>query len=83
MGILIVGTSVAGIRTAQSLRMRGYTGAITMLGEEIHAPYDKPPISKEMLALGGGAHVSLLTAEQLVELDVDLRLGVRAESLDL
>lgn len=54
-----------------------------MLGEERHSPYDKPPISKEMLGHGAGTPVPLLTAEQLVELDVDLRLGVRAESLDL
>ncbi|QTI69915.1 NAD(P)/FAD-dependent oxidoreductase [Gordonia polyisoprenivorans] len=83
MGTLIVGASVAGVRTAQALRGRGYTDSITMLGEERHFPYDKPPISKEMLGDGAGTPVPLLTAEQLVELDVDLRLGVRAESLDL
>lgn len=83
MGTLIVGASVAGVRTAQALRDMGYTESITMLGEERHSPYDKPPISKDMLGTGTGAPVPLLSDEQLVELDVDLRLGVRAESLDL
>ena len=83
MGTLIVGASVAGVRTAQALRGRGYTDSITMLSEERHFPYDKPPISKEMLGPGGGVPVPLLSAEQLAELHVDLRLGVRAESLDL
>lgn len=83
MGTLIVGASVAGVRTAQALRMRGYSDSITMLGEERHSPYDKPPISKEMLALGAGAPVPLLSGEQLAELDVDLRLGTTAVALDL
>ena len=83
MGTLIVGASVAGVRTAQALRGRGYADSITMLGEERHSPYDKPPISKEMLGHGAGTPVPLLAAEQIVELDIELRLGVRAESLDL
>ena len=83
MGTLIVGASVAGVRTAQALRMRGYADSITLLGEERHAPYDKPPISKEMLALEAAAPVPLLSADQLAELDVDLRLGATAVALDL
>lgn len=83
MGTLIVGASVAGVRTAQSLRMRGYADSITLLGEERHSPYDKPPISKEMLAPGAGAAVPLLTDEQLAQLDVDLRLDTTAVALDL
>ncbi|MDV2477052.1 p-cumate dioxygenase [Rhodococcus zopfii] len=84
MGVLIVGASVAGIRTVQALRARGYRGEITVLGEEVHHPYDKPPLTKEMLAADThGGHVPLLTSEALDALDVDLRLGVRAGSLDL
>lgn len=84
MSILIIGASVAGLRTAQALRMKGYGGSITIVGEEPHHPYDKPPLSKEMLLPEGDpAPVPLLTVEQLAELDVDLRLGVRAAALDV
>ena len=90
MSILIVGASVAGIRTAQALRMQGSTEQITLLGEELHHPYDKPPLSKEMLAGGQtppGADtvpgpVALVTEDELAALDVDLQLGVRATRLD-
>lgn len=83
MSVLIVGASVAGMRTVQALRARGFEGEITALGEESHVPYDKPPLSKEMLAVtSGGDTVPLMTPEALSELDVDLRLGVRAASLD-
>ena len=78
-----MGASVAGIRTAQALRLQGYAGPITLLGEELHHPYDKPPLSKENLQLGDGSGpVPLLTADELAALNVDLRLGVRAVSLD-
>ncbi|WP_300400491.1 FAD-dependent oxidoreductase [Nocardioides sp.] len=84
MSILVVGASVAGLRTVQALRMKGYSGPITLLGEEPHPPYDKPPLSKEMLLPDGdGEAILLATEEQLTELDVDLRLGVRAAALDV
>ncbi|MDH6284163.1 NAD(P)/FAD-dependent oxidoreductase [Prescottella agglutinans] len=84
MGVLIVGASVAGIRTIQALRARGYQGEITVLGEETHYPYDKPPLTKEMLDLNAnGEHVPLVSPDALDALDVDLRLGVRATELDI
>ncbi len=83
MSVLIVGASVAGIRTAQALRMRGYSDLITVIGEEIHHPYDKPPLSKDMLLPeGDGSPVQLLSAEEINALDVQLRLGVRAAKLN-
>ena len=83
MTLLVVGASVAGIRTVQALRLQGYAGAVTVIGEEPHHPYDKPPISKQMLAAEGtGNPVPLLDTEELVELDIDLRLGLRATALD-
>jgi len=82
VSILIVGASVAGIRTAQALRQRGYPGLITLLGDELHHPYDKPPLSKDMLAASGGRPVALLTEDELAALGVDLKLGVRATRLD-
>jgi NADPH-dependent 2,4-dienoyl-CoA reductase/sulfur reductase-like enzyme len=83
VSILIVGASVAGIRTAQTLRKGGYDQGITVVGEELHAPYDRPPLSKEMLGRDhGGALVPLLTTTELDTLRIDLQLGVRATSLD-
>ncbi|MEV8539641.1 FAD-dependent oxidoreductase [Streptomyces sp. NPDC051572] len=80
--MLIVGTSVAGVRTLQALRREGFDGAITMIGEERHRPYDKPPLSKQLLEPGADRPVPLVTAQQLQELDVDLRLNTRATALD-
>lgn len=81
--VLVVGASVAGVRTVQALRGAGFAGAITVLGAEPYFPYDKPPISKEMLGADGtGDPVPLLTAEDVEELDVDLRLGAVATGLD-
>ena len=53
MTVLIIGASVAGVRTAQALRRRGFEGPITLVGEEEHQPYDRPPLSKEVLATAG------------------------------
>lgn len=80
MTVVVVGASVAGIRTAQALRMQGYDGAVTIIGAEVHLPYDKPPLSKEVLT--GETPGALISEEQLAALSVDLRLGVRATSLD-
>jgi 3-phenylpropionate/trans-cinnamate dioxygenase ferredoxin reductase subunit len=83
MTLVIVGASVAGIATARELRAKGYHGRITVLEAERHLPYDKPPLSKEILAYAGaGDPVSLLGPDQLAALDLDLRLGVCATSLD-
>lgn len=84
MTVLIVGASVAGVRTAQALRMKGFSGLITLVGEEPHLPYDKPPLSKEMiLPEGDPAPVPLVEQEQLAALSLDLRLGVRVVELDV
>ncbi len=83
--VVIVGASLAGVRTAESLRDGGFADRITMIGDEVDAPYDRPPLSKQLL--GGTwepdrialADVAALTDRRGVE----LRLGVRAVQLDL
>ncbi|GAA2223595.1 NAD(P)/FAD-dependent oxidoreductase [Micromonospora olivasterospora] len=83
MTVLIVGASVAGVRTAQALRMAGYSDAITVVGDERHVPYDKPPLSKEMIERDGAPDVvPLVQKAELASLDLDLRLGSAAVSLD-
>ena len=49
---VIVGAGMAGVQTAVALREQGWCGAVTLLGDEPHPPYDRPPLSKAVL-LGG------------------------------
>ena len=83
MSTVVVGASVAGVRTVQALRRRGYEAPITLVGAEQHLPYDRPPLSKDFL-LGklGADDFRLVEPDALAGLGVDLRLGVRATGLD-
>jgi phthalate 3,4-dioxygenase ferredoxin reductase subunit len=80
---VVVGSSVAGVRAVQALRRNGFDGTITLLGEEKDLPYDKPPLSKAVLAGADPSTAQLLSAEQAAELGVELRLGVAAARLDI
>lgn len=82
MTVLIVGAGLAGVRVATSLRARGHSGAITLLGQESHLPYDRPPLTKRMLQEGADPSAFLELADYRA-MDIDLRLGCRAERLDL
>jgi NADPH-dependent 2,4-dienoyl-CoA reductase/sulfur reductase-like enzyme len=77
--IVIVGAGQGGLETAIVLREAGFTGPLTLLGAEPHPPYERPPLSKQVLA--HGAEVTPLDADW-EELDLDLRLGCRALALD-
>jgi NADPH-dependent 2,4-dienoyl-CoA reductase/sulfur reductase-like enzyme len=82
--VLVVGAGLAGLNAVEALRHEGYDGRITLLGDEDELPYDRPPLSKELLV--GAVEpetVFLRTPEQLAALDVTLRTGTTAESLDL
>ncbi|MCC5697950.1 NAD(P)/FAD-dependent oxidoreductase, partial [Klebsiella pneumoniae] len=48
--VLVVGSSAAGLTTAEALRRKGYRGKLTVLGAEKHLPYDRPPLSKQVLS---------------------------------
>ncbi|SEG88103.1 Reductase C-terminal [Nonomuraea solani] len=81
--ILIVGASAAGLSTAEALRRHGYQGRLTMLGAELHAPYDRPPLSKQILAGDWEpARAQLRERAQLDALGADLVLGEPAVALD-
>lgn len=82
--VVIVGSSVGGVRTAQALRRESYAGRIILVGAESDLPYDKPPLSKQYLGgLWTAERVTLLTEEAATEAGIDLRLGVAAEHLDV
>jgi len=73
---------MAGLTTAEALREAGFDGTITLVGEEVHRPYERPPLSKEVLTgKGSGRGVWLRTEAELDALDLDLRPGVRAVAL--
>ena len=81
--IVIVGNGRAGIQLTDSLRAEGYTGRITVLGEDAWVKYQRPPLSKDYLAAGTDPLPLPLRAPKfLVENDVDHRLGVRVTSVD-
>ena len=81
--VVVVGNGQAGIQLVDSLRKEGYTGPITLLGEEPHHPYQRPPLSKDYLAAGKDPVPLPLRPEKFFTTnDVDARLGVRATSID-
>lgn len=82
--IHIVGASLAGIRAAEALRRREFDGRIVLIGDEPHLPYDRPPLSKQVLAGSWDTErIQLTKPEKLEELDLDIRLGVRATAFDV
>jgi NADPH-dependent 2,4-dienoyl-CoA reductase/sulfur reductase-like enzyme len=78
--IAIIGASLAGLRSAQALRQQGFDGRIVIVGDEVHLPYDRPPLSKDFL-LGKVEAVPLADQEDLDAIDAEWRLGVRATGL--
>ncbi|MFE4537637.1 NAD(P)/FAD-dependent oxidoreductase [Streptomyces scopuliridis] len=81
--IVVVGASAAGLAAAETLRREGYDGTLTLVGDEPHAPYDRPPLSKQILSGEWGAkRLPLRPYEVLDSLGLDLRLGVAATGLD-
>ncbi|AXX30282.1 FAD-dependent oxidoreductase [Actinosynnema pretiosum subsp. pretiosum] len=82
--VLIVGAAAAGLSTAEALRRKGFTGRLTLLGAESHPPYDRPPLSKQVLAGAWEPERSRLrSAEVLAALDAEFRLGDPAVALDV
>ncbi|UZJ33259.1 NAD(P)/FAD-dependent oxidoreductase [Streptomyces endophytica] len=82
--IAVVGASAAGLAAAEALRRFGWTGPLTLIGDEPHLPYDRPPLSKQLLhGTWDPERLLLRTEEQLAPLGLDLRLGTRATGLDV
>ncbi|OOK76878.1 pyridine nucleotide-disulfide oxidoreductase family protein [Mycobacterium kansasii] len=79
--IVIVGASLAGLRAAETLRKKGFRGKLTLIGEEPHEPYDRPPLSKQVLT--GYAPADQTALPRLCRLDAEWRLGVAAVGVDL
>jgi NADPH-dependent 2,4-dienoyl-CoA reductase/sulfur reductase-like enzyme len=81
--ISIVGMSLAGLRAAETLRREGFDGRIVAIGEEPHLPYDRPPLSKELLRGEWEPEQILLRKQGVDDLELDWRRDARAVALDL
>jgi 3-phenylpropionate/trans-cinnamate dioxygenase ferredoxin reductase component len=81
--IIIVGASLAGASAADALRRQGYDGELSLIGAEREPPYERPPLSKAVLAgKEDEDRVFLRPADWYEEQQINLRLGVRAVGLD-
>jgi NAD(P)H-nitrite reductase large subunit len=82
--VVVVGAGLAGWRLVESLRLEGFAGAITLIGDEEHAPYDRPPLSKQVLSGKWTLDKTVLASEdKLRDSEAMVRLGVRATNLDV
>lgn len=79
MRTVIVGAGMAGLYTAMALREGGYTDELVLIGAEEHKPYDRPPLSKEVLT---GAPKAPHFETDWDALALDLRLGVTAIGIE-
>lgn len=80
--VLVVGAGMAGLRTAEALRAGGFDGEVLVVGEEPWAPYNRPPLSKQVLREGSG-HAALAFRPRAAAADVVWRLGERVQHADL
>jgi 3-phenylpropionate/trans-cinnamate dioxygenase ferredoxin reductase subunit len=78
--IVIVGASLAGLRAAEALRKEGFRGHLTIVGDEPDEPYDRPPLSKQVLA--GWVRADATKLPRMRDVDAEWRLGVAATGLD-
>jgi NADPH-dependent 2,4-dienoyl-CoA reductase/sulfur reductase-like enzyme len=78
--IVIVGASLAGLRAAEALRREGFRGHLTIIGDEPDEPYDRPPLSKQVLA--GWVRADATKLPRMRDVDAEWRLGMAATGLD-
>jgi NADPH-dependent 2,4-dienoyl-CoA reductase/sulfur reductase-like enzyme len=78
-----VGTSLAGLRAAETFRREGYDGRIVAIGAEPHLPYDRPPLSKELLRGDWEPEQVLLRKQGVDDLELEWRFEARAVALDV
>jgi 3-phenylpropionate/trans-cinnamate dioxygenase ferredoxin reductase subunit len=80
---VVVGASLTGAKAVETLREQGFTGGLTLIGEETERPYERPPLSKDyLLGKNERSKAFVHDPDWYAEHDVDLRLGTRATNLD-
>jgi 3-phenylpropionate/trans-cinnamate dioxygenase ferredoxin reductase subunit len=81
--IVIVGAGLAGASAAMALRERGFDGRLTLVGQESHLPYNRPPLSKGLLTgKEDVAEILVHSREEFGAQAVELRLGTRVRKID-
>src|SRR4051794_25338560 len=81
--IVVIGAGAAGLSAGQGLRDRGYEGVLTIVGEEPETPYDRPPLTKQILSGEWDVRdAQLMTDRDLDGLQARLMLGQRATAMD-
>ncbi|MFD1707605.1 NAD(P)/FAD-dependent oxidoreductase [Siminovitchia sediminis] len=79
---VIIGGGIAGVHAAQTLRSEGCRGDIVLFDSDETPPYDRPPLSKEyMLGKVSDSEISIMSREMAEELNIQLKLGVRIDSI--
>jgi 3-phenylpropionate/trans-cinnamate dioxygenase ferredoxin reductase subunit len=82
--VIVVGAGLAGWRLVESLRNEGYDGALSLIGDEPYSPYDRPPLSKQVLSGKWDiAKASLATHDHVATLNATFRLGTAVTKLDV
>lgn len=82
--VVVVGASAAGLTAVETLRMEAFDGEITLVGAERRAPYDRPPLSKQILSgAWAPSRIDLRSEASYEELDLRLRLGASGVDLDV
>jgi len=83
-GILIAGGGLAAQRAAETLRGKGYAGRVRIVSAEAHLPYDRPPLSKAVLAdPAADAAVGFRTPDWYADRDIEVLTGVAVSGLDV
>ena len=80
--IVVVGAGQAGALAATELRQQGYAGRLILIGEEAHAPYERPPLSKDVLLHPQTARCAIQSESFYAEHNIELKLGVAVTVLD-
>ncbi len=80
--IVIVGAGQAGASAILELRANGYTGKIILVGDEVHLPYERPPLSKDVILKPEETKVEILSVQKLAELGVEVIRGNAAVKID-
>lgn len=80
---VVVGAGLSGLRAAEALRRHDFEGRVVLVGDEPHLPYDRPPMSKQVLTSDDEPEPAWLSSpERLAELSIETVLGVTVTSLD-
>lgn len=80
--IVIVGAGQAGASAAAELRRQGYAGRVVLIGDEPHAPYERPPLSKDVLLQPDTARCAIHAEDFYARHAIELRLGATVAALD-